>query len=698
MSSAEQLPPQRNIDLSAYEKNQRKRTLSRILVIVMVAAAIFGGLNLFFYNSQEPAIVFFLVAFFCIPTLWLNLRDHYELSGLVTAFLVFLMAHYNLMDGAGIRDPGVVAYPLIVLVGGLLFGKQAIPIFTLTGITSLVIVVGMEASFNADIDRLFIISVILLAGAGATRAVLENTENNISRLKESEENLLQALEQTHKHAQRINDIIETVPEGVLLLNGIHQIILANRTAQDFLELLAPGHLRNVPLEQLGPLKQIGQISVDELIRNDKDTSQEIVIEEPKRIFEAAVRQVQNVPVPYENWVLVLRDATLERKQQETIQEQERMAVVGQLASGIAHDFRNILSVISIYSQIVDKKPQVERQQEYSRVIQEQVKDAAHLIEQILDFGRRTIMQRRALDIVVLVEYITRLLKRTLPSNIAIQFIYDPGSYIIHADRGRLQQAFVNLAVNARDAMPDGGKLTFSLTRDGLPAKFVNDPEYAGQDWLMIQISDTGEGINPEDIDHIFEPFYTTKKADKGTGLGLAQVYGIVKQHEGDITVHSERGKGTTFTLYFPTIPDIPAAPVTEDSRETKITKEVKILLVEDNPLTRTSTEEMLTMLGCKVVTAENGQEALQLYTSQLDKVDLVISDIVMPEMSGVDLFQALRTIAPQIKFLVVTGYPLNHQARELLEQGYIDWIEKPYQAEEMAGKISSLVGTNLKPI
>jgi signal transduction histidine kinase len=534
------------IDISTYEKKQRQNTLNIILVIIIIGSLIFGVVNYFFYQAKETAYVFFATMILCLPTIWLNQRGFYWLTGLIASFLVFFSAHFNLVDGAGIRDPGVVAYPIIILIGGLLFGKKAIPLFTIVGIASLATVVGLDSGFSADEDRLLIISILLIAGAGATRTVLGNTNNNIKRLKESEENLRQALEQSRKHVQRINGIIETVPEGVLLLNSKHQIILANQNAHHYLATLAPDY------QQGSALKQVGSFPVDDLIRSASDGWQEIVVQESEQIFEAAVRSVHKVPPPYKNWVLVLRDATLERKQQESLQEQVRLAMVGQLASGIAHDFRNILSVISTYSQIAQKRSETDKLKEYHVVIQDQVKDAARLIDQILDYGRRTIMQREAVDAVTLIQDTVNLLKRTLPSNIAIKFIQEPGSYILIADKTRLQQVLMNLAVNARDAMPNGGVLQFILSAHK-PAAIAWESEAKTADWLILQVIDTGEGIHPGTLSQIFEPFFTTKETGKGTGLGLAQVYGIVKQHEGEITVESEQGKGTTFYLYFPNI-------------------------------------------------------------------------------------------------------------------------------------------------
>jgi signal transduction histidine kinase len=206
---------------------------------------------------------------------------------------------------------------------------------------------------------------------------------------------------------------------------------------------------------------------------------------------------------------------------------------------------------------------------------DQVRDAARLIEQILDFGRRTIMQRDAYDAAEIVENVIAILKRTLPSNITIEFRSEPGEFVLDADKSRLQQAFINLAVNARDAMPEGGKLIFLLARAGAPESLKTELAAGSPAWVTIQMSDNGHGIPPDVLPHIFEPFFTTKEADKGTGLGLAQVYGIVKQHGGEITVESERGKGTTFKLYFPTILREPVQYISQSEGETLFGKDVQ---------------------------------------------------------------------------------------------------------------------------
>jgi signal transduction histidine kinase len=535
---------------------------------------IFGIVNFYLSETHGSATIFFTAAAFCLTALWLNRQGYYFPSASIAAISVVLAAHINLLDGAGIRDPGVVAYPMIIIIGGLLFGKRIIPLFAVISIGSLVGVVYIGASFSADIDRLLIISVLLLVAAATTWAIMTNMDRNIAHIILSETNLRRAYEQTQEQARQVQRIIETVPEGVLLLDADQLVILTNQTAQKFLELLAPSYHEHIPLRQLGNL------SVEKILGAAGDESWlEITINDPELIFEVTARSVQQTSPSLQDWVLVLRDVTLERKQQKSLQEQERLATVGHLAAGIAHDFRNILSVISTYSQIVRARPDTPKRYEYLTVIQEQAQDAAHLIEQILDFSRRSVIELKATDMVELVIGLVTLLKRTIPSNIVIRFEYEPGRYILKADKTRLQQALTNLAINARDAMPNGGNLHFSLSSQQ-PTEEQTLPLVPAPDaWLCLRVSDTGSGIETADLPHIFEPFYTKKEPGKGTGLGLAQVYGIVKQHGGEITVESTPGEGCSFYLFLPAIAEEPASPINLEGKSFVFAQSLTILLV-----------------------------------------------------------------------------------------------------------------------
>ncbi len=672
------------INILPYGPEQRRRTLNIVLATIMVATFLFGVLNLIFYESRQPAIVFFATSALCLPGFWLNWRGYYLRAGTLAVGLTLAAAHYNLIDGAGLHDPGTVVYPIIVIVGGLLFGKRSVPFFSAACIASLIIVLYAETSFTEDADRLAIISVLILAAGATTWAIMENMDRYIAQIKKSEVELRQAYEQTQDQARQVHRIIETVPEGVLLLNEEKQIILSNQTGQDFLNILAPGH------DKAASLNELGGASLEVLLDpKGKDGWQEVKVDEA--FFEVAARPVQRESDFARDWVIVLRDVTFQRRQQKAMQEQERLVTVGQLASGIAHDFRNILTVISTYSQILRVKPDSPKRLSHLAVIQEQVQDAAYLIEQILDFGRRSVMERKVTDMVELVEDLIALLQRMIPSNISIHFEHSPGKFTLSADKARLQQAFMNLAVNARDAMPDGGQLEFALSLKRPSAELVSDLKTKPDTWLCLQVRDSGHGIRAADLPHIFEPFYTNKDAGKGTGLGLAQVYGIVKQHEGAITVESTEGQGTMFDLFFPAVFEDPKQTIIRDKEKVRFEDEMTILLVEDNPLSGQVTKEMLQMLGCRVLTADNGREGLAVFEAEQGKIDLVISDIVMPEMGGIELYQALQEKAPDIKMLLITGFPLDDEAQALLDDEVVQWLNKPYGSEEISLKIREVM-------
>jgi PAS domain S-box-containing protein len=248
-------------------------------------------------------------------------------------------------------------------------------------------------------------------------------------------------------------------------------------------------------------------------------------------------------------------------------QQERLAAVGQLAAGIAHDFNNILAVILLYAQMMNRSSQLPPWETEAVVtIEQQTKTAAQLVQQILDFSRRSMMEKRTLDWLPLLKEQVRLLRHTLPDNITVSLQAAPtGGYMVRADAARLQQMVLNLAVNARDAMPDGGELRLELDKLDLTA--AQDSLPAGS-WLRLRVSDTGQGITEEDSQHIFEPFFTTKPPGQGSGLGLSQAQGIVLQHDGRIELTTAVGQGTTFTIYLPAVaeePELVAAPATTES-------------------------------------------------------------------------------------------------------------------------------------
>jgi len=482
------------------------------------------------------------------------------------------------------------------------------------------------------------------------------------------------LERIQENAQQVQHIIDTVPEGVILLDEESHVVLANPVAQAYL----------VNLAEFSPeeaLTRLGEKPLAELLEVE---NQNLWIEienagPPRQIFEVGAQPLEAGANPG-GWVVVIREVTHERETQTRIQMQERLATVGQLAAGIAHDFNNILAAILVYADLLKRDPNLlSASQERLSIIQQQVQRAASLIRQILDFSRRSVMEQSMLDLLPFVKELDKLLRRVLPETIQIELTYQPGIYLVNADPTRLQQVFMNLAVNARDASEDGGVLEFDLDQVQIAeGESPPCPDIPAGLWNRITVKDSGEGIPADILPHIFEPFFTTKPVGEGTGLGLAQAYGIIKQHDGHIDAHSDIGKGTTFHIYLPA-----QQPVYEQDEHPEFPAEAmgtgeSLLLVEDDFSTREAMKTLLEDFGYKVLVAADGQEALDIYEPNADQIELVISDMVMPVMGGVMLYQKLTQRWPDVKMLFVTGHPEKEGDRALLESGNVNWLQKPF--------------------
>jgi len=368
-----------------------------------------------------------------------------------------------------------------------------------------------------------------------------------------------------------------------------------------------------------------------------------------------------------------------REAEEKSRVQERLSAVGQLAAGIAHDFNNLLTGIIGYAQLLTMRTDVsELAKRDVRRIEQEGQHAARLIRQILDFSRKSIIQRQPLELTSFLKESIKFLRRTISENIRISLDVEPNRYLVQADPAQIQDMLTNLSVNARDAMPGGGDLRFRLSRFRLKEEDIPPfPEMPPGEWIELSVSDTGSGIAPEHLPRVFEPFFTTKKPDQGTGLGLAQVYGIVMQHEGFIDVDSPPGKGTTFMVYLSPLVD--AGNTSKKGTPTRLSRGrgETILVVEDEPTVLEMVGHMLEELGYRALKARNGEEALVAYDRHRDGIVLVLTDIVMPGMDGIQVFRALRTEHPDVKVAAMTGYPLDDEGDDLLSEGFVAWVQKP---------------------
>jgi signal transduction histidine kinase len=479
--------------------------------------------------------------------------------------------------------------------------------------------------------------------------------------------------------EKMEGLVEHLPEGVFLLDEGRRLILANPSAQEYLKDLSEARVGE-------PISRIGGRALDEILAPSPDgLAHEVVIQgPPQRIFEVKARPISEEGAE-RGWVLVMREVTQEREMQERNQQQDRLAAVGQLAAGVAHDFNNLLTGIIGFAELLELRKDIpEPAKESLRSIISQGQRAAQLIRQILDFTRKTFVEREPVSLLPFLKEMAKLLQRTLPENIRVVSAFEEEDVIVQANLSQLRQLLLNLTSNARDAMPEGGELRISLSRLRVqPEALPPMPGMKPGDWAVWTVSDTGTGMSPEVMGRIYEPFFTTKETGKGSGLGLSQVYGIVKQHEGEIEAESEAGKGAAFTIYLPQTSGVEGFPQ-KPGAEIQIGRGETILVVEDEPDVLHVVGDLLGRLNYRVLTASNGVEALEVYDLHRDKIALVLTDMIMPKMSGLDLFEALKERDPGIRVVVMTGYPQGLEEEVPPPTGVSGRIEKPMRLLRLA--------------
>lgn len=378
-----------------------------------------------------------------------------------------------------------------------------------------------------------------------------------------------------------------------------------------------------------------------------------------------------------------------RIKDEQLRQAQKMEAIGRLASGIAHDFNNLLTVINGYSELALSH---ERLGTELRQDLEQVKacgfKAALLTRQLLAFSRKQVLEPKVLDLNKLVGDIESLLRRIIGEDITLLSHLDPALKPLKVDPGQMDQVIMNLAVNARDAMPRGGRLLIETKNVQFDDTYTRLHSYVKPGaYVMLAMSDTGEGMRAETRSRIFEPFFTTKEPGKGTGLGLSTVYGIVKQSGGSIEVYSEEGTGTTFKIYLPQNDDHTAASNELQARLDVLRGTETILLVEDDDMVRALARVMLERLGYAVLHANNGAEALRICLSHSGSIHLLITDVVMPGMSGRELAGRLLQQWPAIKVLYMSGFTDDAVILHGLVQAEHSFLQKPFSSSTLASKV-----------
>ncbi len=490
-------------------------------------------------------------------------------------------------------------------------------------------------------------------------------------------------------------LIEDAPYAICRSTTSGQLLQANRAMQEMLgyksgyeqDLL----VRDLPFIYASPeeFEALRQSLLEEGVIQGREGTW--ICRDQKEVqILASGRAVRGPTGEVEHFDIIAENIT-ERKQLEArLRQAEKMQAIGQLAGGVAHDFNNLLTVISLQIEEVLGHSLVDDVRESLVDVKQATERAADLTRQLLAFSRQQVLISKVLNLNEVIERLRQMLSRLIRENIALRFLPEPNLWAVRADPNQLERVLLNLALNAQDAMPDGGQLTIETSN----LRFAGDASPSGQidpgEYILITVTDTGHGMDEETKAHIFEPFFTTKKPGQGTGLGLSMVYGIVKQSDGHVRVESYPGVGSTFKIYLPRVSPLeqvgtgPVATTTPHGQET-------VLVAEDEEAVRRIVAEQLRRLGYRVLMAADGLEAANLAHSFGGRIDLLITDLIMPNMGGRELAAELRKSEPWLKVIYISGYAGRGVAGQGVEVLDAPYIQKPFSIQQLATKIREVV-------
>lgn len=513
---------------------------------------------------------------------------------------------------------------------------------------------------------------------------------DITNRKDAEKALIQSEKKYRTLFEESNDVVFiSTPEGRILdINSAGVELFGYASKEELLEITIDKDLYWDP-DDREKYKEIltsqGFVKDFELVIKRKDGQKLIVLETARPVCDENGEVI--------NYRGILRDITTKKRLEEQLRQAQKLQGLGTLAGGIAHDFNNILGIILGYATMLENNNSDSKKVEWNlKAIIKAVNRGSALVQQILTFARKTDVLFETVKVNATINELVRLATGTFPKTISFKPQLQDDLPYIKADHNQVHQALLNLFVNARDAMPKGGTLsiqTSTISGDELRKKFSDANE---SNYVSIIISDEGSGMDKDTLNRVFEPFFTTKKRGKGTGLGLAVVYGVVSSHHGFIDVESEINVGTTFYLYFPVAEDMVASSKGFNGGQ----KNVKggsetILFVEDEEMLRELIENLLKDNGYKVLTAEDGEKAIEVYSQNVDDIDLVITDMGLPKLNGWKAYLKMREYNPDVKMILASGYLDPEIRTELAENSQEYFIQKPYNLNDMLKKVREVI-------
>lgn len=684
---------------------RREYVTKSMLLSLAIVAGVFLGIafvgNSFRVIPPDTTVYLAVMVLASACGWWLSHRGWWRFSGYLPPFLTFLGAVYGNWIG-GIDAPAMLLYVIAILVTALLQGGSA-PMVTL--FLSLAAFLGLASAHyygyiqayrtsgtafanrvTIVIAALIAITVLLNLLVTQFRKAIERSRGHESRARANANTL--AIFKT---------LADNAVDAFLMSDLDGRLIYANRMFYKIFRF-ASDSATEMDVGAFFPKGLLKEAGLDTSQDGFQGWKGEVLLKRADGTeFDAdlSVFRLRDIDGEPKGKAVIVRDVTERNRAQKALLESEsqlrhaqKMEAVGELAGGVAHDFNNILQAILGYSDLARShdglSPELDE-------IVKAAERASLLTRQLLAFSRRQVIEPAILDLNEVIENLLRMIRRMIGERIELTFCPATVLEAVFVDRGQIEQVLMNLCVNARDAMPEGGRL--SIETCSRRFEETDCPEYEGArpgDWVILIVRDTGHGMDAEVMSRIFEPFFTTKAAGQGTGLGLAMVYGIIKQHGGFIGTESSIGKGTAFTIGLPAVNDSPSRPSSVPKATPRGGTET-ILLAEDEEQVRTQTTLVLESAGYTVMSAVNGKEAIRLYDEHAEEISLLVLDAVMPKLDGRAVYDYVRQTRPDVHCLFSTGYSQDSLKEIDFSKSPPYLLQKPYHPQELLTLVRSIL-------
>ncbi len=666
--------------------------LAHKVILVLIGGSLLLTLFALKFSSTRTLVlsavscVFFLITY-CL----LHLR-YVRLASILAVSYLLCLAAYAIHTGDGIHDVAITLFPALLLVASLLLSKTMFVVFaalaviavTTTGVCEIYGWVDNKYVPFANWTDIVLAAVLTAATAFLIRILVDMLLSLLQRSRESERNYREMFNAVNEavliHDAETGTILD-VNESMLAMYGY---------SRDEIPMLTPEAMcvEEEPYTASDALKWLRRATSEgpQLFRwRSRRKNGEV--------FWTEVNLTATTVGGEGRILAVVRDVTEKIRIEEDLRQNEKMRAIGQLAGGVAHDFNNQLGGILGFAEILRTTTDDPEQVECIDWIIKAADRAASLTGQLLSFARKGAVAHDHVDLNQVVEETMAILKRTVDRRVKISCSRSESIPPVIGDAGQLQNALLNLAINARDAMPDGGTITFSTALAYLDEEYcaAHSHKVAPGDFVKVSITDTGTGIDPETRERIFEPFFTTKREGEGTGMGLAAVFGTVNGHRGAIEVYTEPGHGTTFTVYLPSANPSDAVDDDDPAPLPRAQPGKSIMVIDDEEGLRQVAVRILEDQGYIVHAFDGGASALGFYRERHADVDLVLLDLIMPELSGHQTGQRLRQINPDVRIVVASGYNSTGDVHALIRKDGA-YIQKPYKRRELLEAVAAVLG------